>query len=91
MIGKIVGKMWHDEPESVKNEWMSKSENVKCQHLEDHPDYPPYLAQQTFETKRRITSSCSALTRYQAFDPSHHSYNGSNFSFLSDDHSAARP
>lgn len=47
-------------------------------------------ARKLSEKKRRM-DDLFAVKIHQAFDPSHHSYNGSSFSFLSDDRSAARP
>ncbi|KAF1344745.1 high mobility group box domain-containing protein, partial [Delphinella strobiligena] len=64
-ISKIIGKMWRDEPESVKNEWKNKSENVKRQHLKDHPGYQ-YQPRKPSEKKRRMTKRKAASLAAQA-------------------------
>jgi len=56
--------MWRDEPDSVKTEWKNKSENVKRQHLKDHPDYQ-YQPRRPSEKKRRMTKRKAAATAAQ--------------------------
>nr|QFP98363.1 MAT1-2-1 [Aureobasidium zeae] len=46
--------MWRDETEPIKTQWKDKAENVKRQHLRDHPDYQ-YQPRKPHEKKRRMT------------------------------------
>ena len=49
-----MGKQWRDESEDVKNGFKELAEELKKQHLRDHPDYQ-YQPRKPSEKKRRMT------------------------------------
>lgn len=53
-IAQIIGKMWKNEPQAVKDDWKRKSEVIKHQHAIDNPDYQ-YQPRRPSEKKRRRT------------------------------------
>ena len=73
----ILGKQWRDESEEVKDRFKALAEELKKQHLRDHPDYQ-YQPRKPTEKKRRMTrrraealamsGESSAITEVQAMD-----------------------
>ncbi|KAL2853880.1 hypothetical protein BJY01DRAFT_243874 [Aspergillus pseudoustus] len=61
-ISVILGKQWREEPEHVRLDFKSMSEEYKKKHAEEYPDYQ-YTPRKPSEKKRRATSRQTLKTK----------------------------
>lgn len=61
----IIGKQWTDETNEVKDQYKKAAEEIKEQHLRDHPEYQ-YRPRKPTEKKRRMTKRKAAALAAQS-------------------------
>lgn len=65
MPAVILGKQWTEESNDVKDQYKKAAEEIKDQHLRDHPEYQ-YRPRKPTEKKRRMTKRKAAAIAEQA-------------------------
>ena len=61
----ILGKQWTEESKEVKDQYKMAAEEIKEQHLRDHPEYQ-YRPRKPAEKKRRMTKRKAAALAAQS-------------------------